>query len=78
MDCIKLESKLQDMETDKDNLGTQLLDANKETLAWERKIKLATETKQSIMKEKSVDGEIGNMKNEIHRMNVCITNYCIY
>lgn len=71
MDCIKLESKLQDMETDKDNLGTQLLEVNKETLAWERKIKVAAETKQSIMREKSIDGEIGNMKNEIHRMHVC-------
>lgn len=47
-----------------------MLETQREMLAWEKKIKVAIETKHSIQKEKSSTGEVGQMKLEIHRMEV--------
>lgn len=56
----------------------ELLNVQKEDLIWEKKVKLATEMKEHIMKEQSENGDIGNMKNEIHKMEVIfsILNFC--
>lgn len=70
MDCIKLEAKITDMEEDKQILSRNILEANREMLGWEQKVKIAIETKQSLAKEKSAEGEIGAMKSEIQRMTV--------
>ena len=70
MDVIKLEYELVEIEEDSQSLTEELMEKNREALAWEAKWKLAEETKQNVNSEKSQGGEIGNMKMEIHRMNV--------
>uniref|UniRef100_A0A1B6C4I5 Coiled-coil domain-containing protein 40 n=1 Tax=Clastoptera arizonana TaxID=38151 RepID=A0A1B6C4I5_9HEMI len=58
------------MEIDKEELRKQLIETQREMLAWEKKVKLAAETKQSLEKAKCEGGEIAVMKSEIHRMEV--------
>lgn len=70
MECLQLEEMLASLEEEKQNLSEQLLEHNRETLAWEKKLQIATETKNNIQKEVKQGGEIGNMKAEIHRMHV--------
>lgn len=70
LECLKLEETIANIEEEKQNLSEQLLQMNRETLAWEKKLQMAVETKTSVHKEKKEGGEIGNMKAEIHRMNV--------
>lgn len=53
-----------------------MLETQREMLAWEKKIKVAIETKHSIQREKSSTGEVGQMKLEIHRMEV--SNFFYY
>lgn len=47
-----------------------VIDYHRETLSWETKYKLLEETIQWSKSERSLDGEIGVMKTEIHRMNI--------
>ncbi|KAF5290868.1 hypothetical protein FQR65_LT11507 [Abscondita terminalis] len=70
MESVKLQSDITDIEEDKVTLSNDLVDLNREALAWEKKIKMATETKKEIEEERSAGGEVGNMKAEIHRMQV--------
>lgn len=71
MECLQLEEAIANFEEEKQNLSEQLLEFNRETLAWEKKLQIANETKSNLQKEVKQGGEIGNMKAEIHRMNVC-------
>lgn len=71
MECLQLEETIANFEEEKQNLSEQLLELNRETLAWEKKLQIANETKSNLQKEVKQGGEIGNMKAEIHRMNVC-------
>lgn len=70
MECLQLQEVIANFEEEKQNLSEQLLELNRETLAWEKKFQIATETKSNVLKEQKQDGEIGSMKAEIHRMNV--------
>lgn len=70
LEALQIEAQIEDMEEDKVNLSTELIEKNREALSWEKKIQMATETRQEIKKEQSQEGEIGVMKSEIHRMNV--------
>lgn len=72
MQAIKLQSDLEEIEENKGNLSKDLIEKNREALAWEKKWQLATETKENMKKEQSSEGEIGHMKAEIHRMTVRI------
>lgn len=54
----------------KESLEKELLDDQREDLEWEKKVKLAQEMKENIMKEQSENGDIGGLRNEIHRMEV--------
>ncbi|KAH8240509.1 hypothetical protein KR032_004482 [Drosophila birchii] len=47
-----------------------VIDNHRETLSWETKYKLLEETIQWSKSERSLDGEVGVMKTEIHRMNI--------
>jgi len=47
-----------------------VLDNHREALSWETKHKLIEETIDWTKTEKSLNGEIGAMKIEIHRMNI--------
>lgn len=70
MECLQLQEAIEIFEEEKQNLSEQLLELNRETLAWEKKFHIATETKCNVQREQKQGGEIGNMKAEIHRMNV--------
>lgn len=72
MECLQLQETIADFEEEKQNLSEQLLELNRETLAWEKKLQIAAETKGNVLKEKRGAGEIAIMKSEIHRMNVGI------
>lgn len=54
----------------KESLEKELLDDQREDLEWEKKVKLAQEMKENIMKEQSENGDIGGLRNEIHRMEI--------
>ncbi|CAH0398019.1 unnamed protein product [Chilo suppressalis] len=65
---IQLEEEIEAMDKEKVNLTQQLDQVQREALIWQRKGILAVELKKNIHNAKSAAGEIGQMKNEIHRM----------
>ncbi len=67
-----LTKEIEELEKEKATLEKQLLEAQREELEWEKKVKLATEMKKRIAEEQSEKGDIGSMKNEIHRMEVIV------
>ncbi|RVE48084.1 hypothetical protein evm_007271 [Chilo suppressalis] len=67
---IQLEEEIEAMDKEKVNLTQQLDQVQREALIWQRKGILAVELKKNIHNAKSAAGEIGQMKNEIHRMEV--------
>ncbi|CAG9786322.1 unnamed protein product [Diatraea saccharalis] len=67
---IQLEEEIEAMDKEKVNLTQQLDQVQREALIWQRKGILAVELKKNIQNAKSAAGEIGQMKNEIHRMEV--------
>lgn len=68
------------LEVDKEDLRKQLIETQREMLAWEKKEELAAETKHNMESAKKEGGEIGVMKTEIHRMEVglYIQSYSYY
>ncbi|XP_049869370.1 coiled-coil domain-containing protein 40-like [Pectinophora gossypiella] len=69
-ELIELEDEIEVLEKDKMNLTHELDSKQREAMVWQRKGILAVELKRSIYEAKSSAGEIGQMKNEIHRMEV--------
>ncbi|KAJ0177053.1 hypothetical protein K1T71_007062 [Dendrolimus kikuchii] len=69
-DIIQLEEEIEEMDKDKMNLTQDLDRVQREALIWQRKGILAVELKKNISNAKSAAGEIGQMKTEIHRMEV--------
>ncbi|KAJ9573883.1 hypothetical protein L9F63_008743 [Diploptera punctata] len=70
LEAIKLENEIKELQEEKISLGETLLEKQRELLAWEKQYLMAQETKRNTEQEKSKEGEIGNMKAEIHRMQV--------
>lgn len=68
LETLGLEDDLEDMENDKVRLSDDLIEKNRERLAWEKKYKMALETKENLKQDQ--EGELNDMKAEIHRMNV--------
>ncbi|XP_037731346.1 coiled-coil domain-containing protein 40 [Drosophila subpulchrella] len=67
---LKLEETINELQNE---IGLQkdfVIDNHRETLSWETKYKLLEETIEWAKLERSVDGEIGQMKTEIHRMTI--------
>ncbi|KAL0892816.1 hypothetical protein ABMA27_014509 [Loxostege sticticalis] len=67
---IQLEEEIENMDKEKVNLTQDLDRVQREALIWQRKGILAVELKKNIHNAKSAAGEIGQMRNEIHRMEV--------
>lgn len=63
--------EINDFKNKKESLEKDLLDIQRKDLEWDKKVKLANEMKQEILAEQSEKGDIGSMKTEIHRMEVC-------
>ncbi|XP_044759572.1 coiled-coil domain-containing protein 40 [Coccinella septempunctata] len=70
LECLKLEAQIADIEEEKLIISKQLLDINREVLEWEKKLKIIVDTKNQIQLEKGAEGEIGQMKIEVHKMEV--------
>ncbi|XP_052740436.1 coiled-coil domain-containing protein 40 [Bicyclus anynana] len=69
-DIIQLEEDIEAYEKEKLNLTQELEKAQREALIWQRKGILAVDLKRNIQNAKSAAGEIGQMRAEIHRMEV--------
>ncbi|KAJ8727957.1 hypothetical protein PYW08_016342 [Mythimna loreyi] len=69
-EIIQLEEDIEQLDKEKMNLTQELDRVQREALIWQRKGILAVELKKSMKSAKSAAGEIGVMRNEIHRMEV--------
>lgn len=67
---VEQEEDLTNLEESNLTLNQEILDLKRECLAWEKKIILAAETKQMNEEDNKANGELGQMKVEIHRMDV--------
>ncbi|KAH8377362.1 hypothetical protein KR093_005007 [Drosophila rubida] len=67
---LKLEKDINDLQNEIELSKDLVLDSHRESLSWETKHKLIEETINWSKSESSLDGEIGAMKIEIHRMNI--------
>ncbi|XP_034472838.1 coiled-coil domain-containing protein 40 [Drosophila innubila] len=67
---LKLEKDINDLQNEIELNKDLVLDNHREALSWETKHKLIEETIDWTKTEKSLNGEIGAMKIEIHRMNI--------
>ncbi|KAI8036005.1 hypothetical protein M5D96_011221, partial [Drosophila gunungcola] len=67
---LKTEGTINDLQNEIELYKYLVVDNHRETLSWETKYKLIEETIQWLKLQRSVNGEIGVMKTEIHRMNI--------
>lgn len=67
---MKLEKDISDLQNEIELHKDLVLDKHREALSWETKTKLIEETIDWSKTEKSLNGEIGAMKIEIHRMTI--------
>ncbi|XP_034242637.1 coiled-coil domain-containing protein 40 isoform X2 [Thrips palmi] len=67
---VEQEEDLTNLEESNLSLNQEILDLKRECLAWEKKIILASETKQMNEEDNKANGELGQMRVEIHRMDV--------
>ncbi|KAH8245656.1 hypothetical protein KR038_010818 [Drosophila bunnanda] len=67
---LKLEGTITELMNEIELNKDLVIDNHRETLSWETKYKLLEETIQWSKSERSIDGETGVMKTEIHRMNI--------
>jgi D-ribose pyranose/furanose isomerase RbsD len=71
LEAVTLQSEIRDLEQDKIQLVEKLLEKQRELLAWEKKLQMAQETKRDTEQERAKEGDVGAMRAEIHRMQVC-------
>ena len=69
---VEQEEDLANLEENNLMLNQEILDLKRECLAWEKKILLASETKQMNEEDNKATGELSQMKVEIHRMDVSV------
>lgn len=67
--CAQLETDISDLETEKQSLAKQLLEVNREGLMWQKQAQMATEARKAVEEDRT-SGESGQMRIEIHRMQV--------
>ncbi|XP_050303237.1 coiled-coil domain-containing protein 40 [Anthonomus grandis grandis] len=70
LECLKIESDIAELEDEKVTLSKELIELNREALEWEKKVKLANQTKQDMRGVRGGTGDISNMRQEIQRMSV--------
>ncbi|XP_068084309.1 coiled-coil domain-containing protein 40 [Anabrus simplex] len=76
MASLTLQADISDLQQEKQQLLQTLREGQGESLVWEKKLQMAVETKQTLERERSKEGEIGAMKSEIHRMQVRFSQLC--
>ncbi|XP_043067500.1 coiled-coil domain-containing protein 40 isoform X1 [Drosophila bipectinata] len=70
---LKLEGSITEMQHEIELHKDLVIENHRKALSWETKYKLLEETIQWTKSERSLDGEMGLMKSEIHRMNIRYT-----
>lgn len=70
MSTLKLEKDINELLNEIELSKDLVLDRHREALSWETKHKLIEETIDWTKTERSLNGEIGAMKIEIHRMTI--------
>jgi coiled-coil domain-containing protein 40 len=66
-DCVGLQASISETKTAKSTLMDEIMEMERQSLLWEKKIQLDKETRQAL--DPSVgQGETENMEKEIHRM----------
>ncbi|XP_026838608.1 coiled-coil domain-containing protein 40 [Drosophila erecta] len=70
LEILKLEGKIIELQNEIELYKDFVIDNHREALSWETKYKMLEETIKWTKVERSVKGEIGLMKTEIHRMNI--------
>ncbi|XP_055917310.1 coiled-coil domain-containing protein 40 [Eupeodes corollae] len=70
MRVLQLEQETIDLSNDIEHHKNIVLERHREALSWETKYKLLDETLRWRRSESAVESEIGNMRAEIHRMEI--------
>ncbi|XP_068149439.1 LOW QUALITY PROTEIN: coiled-coil domain-containing protein 40 [Drosophila tropicalis] len=70
LDLLNLEGDITEIQSEIELHKDLVIENHRECLSWETKYKLIEETIRWSKAERSVGGDIGVMKNEIHRMNI--------
>ncbi|CAH2011669.1 unnamed protein product [Acanthoscelides obtectus] len=70
---LQITSDIEEIEEDKVTLSKELIEVNREALEWDKKLQLAREAVNSLKDEQSKEGEVGNMRQEIHKMEVILS-----
>ncbi|XP_018330107.1 coiled-coil domain-containing protein 40 isoform X2 [Agrilus planipennis] len=70
MELLNLESDCTEIEKEKQTISEELIEANRESLVWEKRLIMVLQLKKQIKEEQAEGGEVGTMKFEIHRMQV--------
>ncbi|XP_055839091.1 coiled-coil domain-containing protein 40 [Episyrphus balteatus] len=70
MRVLQLEQETADLTKDIEHHKNIVLERHREALSWETKYKLIDETLRWRRSESAVESEIGNMRAEIHRMEI--------
>ncbi|XP_075232217.1 lethal (2) 41Ab [Lycorma delicatula] len=71
-----LRKEIEDLEKEKAELYNRIEELQKEVLAWEKKLQMTVETHQLLKSMHGEGGELANMKNEIHRMEIRYSELC--
>jgi len=70
MQVLSIEADIDELQNDIEHYRDLVLDKHHEALSWETKYKLVEETLRWRKDEKAMESEIGQMKSEIHRMQI--------
>nr|CAH7722539.1 unnamed protein product [Callosobruchus chinensis] len=70
---LQIVADIEEIEEDKVSLSKELIEVNREALEWDKKLQLAREAVNSLRDEQNKEGEVGNMRQEIHKMEVILS-----
>eukprot|EP00055_Hartaetosiga_balthica_P005217 m.14997 g.14997 ORF g.14997 m.14997 type:complete len:944 (-) comp4404_c0_seq1:584-3415(-) len=66
---IQMQSKIEELEDEKERILEAVVEAERQLLLWEKKIQLLKETKEELQSNEGKE-ELDDMRNEIHRMEL--------
>lgn len=70
LECLQIQAEIAEIEEEKVACSQELIELNREALEWEKKVKMARETKAEIRGSKGENSDTDNMRQEIQRMSV--------
>lgn len=70
LECLEIQAEIAEIEEEKVACSQELIELNREALEWEKKVKMARETKAEIRGSKGENSDTDNMRQEIQRMSV--------